>query len=1182
MNHTSTPVSRVRKSGLPPLRRKDDNSIVNKLMNGRNAVALLLTSCVLACWPTPAFAQTQTTGRIAGTVKDQKGALIVGADVKVTNEDTGEARQTTTNGEGSYSVSALPPGNYQVAIAARGFAPAHFAARVIITETTPVDAELGFSLDTITVEVGSPLVQSAGPQLGRIVDSRAVSELPLAARNFTQLLGLSTGTATALPDNGTIGRNAQNVSVNGARFTQNNFQINGIDANGIGGRGARLADPAPETIAEFKVQTSLYDATFGRAGGGNIQIVTKSGTNNFHGALYEYFSNDALNANNPFLKAAGARRPVLKRNYFGGTVGGPVRRDKIFFFASYQGIRERNGISNSISSNVLIAPGLTDDRSEQRLRTTFNLPSINPTAFKLLNARSALGEFLIPTPQVNGRYSGSSVSRSREDQFNANTDFRVTQNNWLAVKFFFAQTPQTLALLGAANVPGFPVAQGVANRLLSVQDVHTFNSRVTNEARFGFNFSRRDVTTQQAIRDADIGITRSTAAAFPGLPLIGIASNAGGVMFGTSALQDTKSTAPVTTFADTLSIARGSHFIRAGGEIRYYQSNFDAPALTRGVINFNTFTDFLQGRTSSTAPTTLANGITERNLRATDYNFFLQDDWKFSSKLTLNLGLRYELDLPPYDTKGRISTFDPSLYQPRLLVNAAGLPQGPPIGGIVQAGNPILQYDLPDVPNVGKRVLRSVDPNNFGPRVGFAYAPFDSGRLVLRGGYGIFHSRSGFVSINNSLFSPPFYLQTFSANATIENPFVSPGSPVLLPAQDQFPILVPGSSLFGFTFDRNNRTPYVQQYNLSAQFLLKKNMLWEVAYVGTRGLNLLRQVAINQARLASPQRPIINAVTNSITTNTPNNAQLRAPFQGVLPGNGQSGFLQDQSTAQSTYHSLQTSLTKRLSSGLQLLASYTYAKSIDNASGGNPATGTGGGETSSVPGDQLDNRANRGVSDFDRTHRFVLSFLWDLPRLAFARRSTVGRALLSNWQTSGVVTAMSGAPIDIIDGGAGTFYFGSGGVARPNWAPGATRNSATSNIPPGYFFNPLAFARPTVLTGQLIPSSNGTATAGATGTDFGNVGRNVLRGPRQTNVDFSVIKRFPIKESRNIEFRAEFFNLFNHVNFANPLSNLNAVSSSGGSIDPNTGQVTRPGDFGRIISTSNNPRIIQFAAKLNF
>ncbi len=1137
-------------------------------------MVLPLVVCLTLISTSSALAQTQTTGRITGTVKDQNGALIIGAEVKVTNEDTSEAHQTKTNEQGSYSLSLLPPGNYQGTITAHGFAPAHFTAKVTITETTTVDKELGFSLDPITVEVRSQLVQSEGPQLGRVVDSRAVSELPLAARNFTQLFGLSTGTATGLSDNGIIGRNTQNVSVNGARFTQNNLQINGIDANpGIGGRGARLADPAPESIAEFKVQTSLYDATFGRAGGGNIQIVTKSGTNNLHGALYEYFSNDALNANNPFLKAAGAHRPVLKRNYFGFTVGGPVRRDKIFFFASYQGIRERNGISNSISSNVLISPGLTGDRSEPKLRTTFGLPSINPTALALLNARSARGEFLIPTPQANGRYSGSSISRSREDQFNANADFRVTSNNWLAVKFFFAQTPQTLALSGAANVPGFPVAEEVANRLLSVQDVHTLNSLVTNEARFGVNFSRRDVATQQAIRDADIGITRSTAGVFPGLPLIGIASNAGGVLFGTSALQDTKSTAPVTTFADTLSIARGRHFIRAGGEIRYYQSNFNAPVLTRGVINFNTFTDFLLGRTSLA---TLANGITERNLRTADYNFFIQDDWKFSQRLTLNVGLRYELDLPPYDTQGRISTFDPALYKPRMQVDSRGNPVGPPIGGFVQAGNAIPQYDLPDVPNVSQRVLYSIDPNNFGPRLGFAYAPLDSGRLVVRGGYGIFHSRSTFVSINNSLFSPPFYLQTFAANSPLDNPFVP------LPSQDQFPMIVPGLPLFGFTFDRNLRTPYVQQYNGSVQIMLTKDMLWEISYVGTRGLNLLRQVAINQARLASPQRPIINEVTGVvITTNTPGNAQTRAPFQGMLPGNGQSGFLQDQSTAQSVYHSLQTSLTKRLSGGLQLLASYTYAKSIDNASGGSASTGAVS-ETSGILGDQFDNRANRGVSDFDRTHRLVLSFLWDLPRPAFARRSTVGRSLFSNWQATGIVTAMSGAPIDIVDSGAGTFYYGPGGIARPNWAPGATRNTATSSVPAGYFFNPFAFARPVVLVGQLIPSSNGAATAGAPGTDIGSVGRNVLRGPRQTNVDFSMFRRFPLNESKTIELRAEFFNLFNQVNFANPISNLNAFASSGGNIDSNTGRIINPGDFGRIITTSNNPRIVQLAVKFNF
>ncbi|MGI9066334.1 MAG: hypothetical protein ACR2HX_08020, partial [Pyrinomonadaceae bacterium] len=358
-------------------------------------------------------------------------------------------------------------------------------------------------------------------------------------------------------------------------------------------------------------------------------------------------------------------------------------------------------------------------------------------------------------------------------------------------------------------------------------------------------------------------------------------------------------------------------------------------------------------------------------------------------------------------------------------------------------------------------------------------------------------------------------------------------------------------------------------YNASLQYALSQDLLLEVAYVGTRGHNLFRNVRINQARLASTQQPIVNAVTGQvITTNTPDNATLRAPYQGA----DIAGFQQFQYTAESAYNSLQMSLTQRLSKGLQLLASYTYAKSLDNASG------QGEIDTSTILGNQFDDRANRGISDFDRTHRFVLSYLWDLPRPAVAARSNAGRLLLSGWQVAGIITAMSGQPFDIVDSAAGSFYFGqNSGLSRPNWAPGATRDTATSNVPPGYLFNPFTFVRPVVQTGQLIPSSNGTAVAGATGTDLGNVGRNVLRGPGQTNVDFSIIRRFPFGESRNIEFRAEFFNLFNHVNFDNPISNLNAAFP-----DQNTGEILNPGDFGRITSTSNNPRLIQFALKLNF
>lgn len=1155
-----------------------------------NAVLVLICLLVL-CRPS-AFAQNQTTGRIVGTVKNKNGAVISGAQVIVGSKTTGEERIVTTDDQGNYTVALLAPGIYRVTVTANGFNSAVFnSVQVVITETTVVNAELnvvGVIVDPVIIRI-TPLIQRDGPQLGRTVDSRAVSELPLASRNFTQILALSPGTSVALPDNTALGRNSQNVSVSGARVTQNNFEINGIDANNLATNAASsVAVPAPESILEFKVQTSLYAATYGR-GGGNVQAITKSGGNLFHGAVYEYFRNDALHANNPFLKAAGVSRPKLQRNVFGGLLGGPIKAERLFFFISYQGTRERNGASpNSLTSNILISPGLTNDRSPQTLLATFrprvspNGPPatfINQQALALLNARLPNGQFLIPTPQPDGHYSGSATSSYREDQFTTNVDYRPSEKDWLAVRFFFSNAPQFLALpSGSVNVPGFGADQELNNRLFSLQHIHTFGPRTINEARVGYSSIFLDTFGQNPLLDSHLGIKRANANSYPGLGLIRIGPvGTNAVAIGNAGTNvDAQNKQSSITLVDILSLTHGPHSIRAGTQIIHYRNDLAANNNRRGAITFQSFNNFLLGLATSSV---YGDGINSRVLRATDYNFFFQDDWKLSRKLIINLGVRYELDLPPYEKSGALSTFDQALYKPRMEVDSSGNPVGPPIGGFVQAGNVIPQYDLPDVPNVGKRLLTSVDPNNFAPRLGFSYSPLDSEQLVVRGGYGIFYSRPSTSYIGIAINAPPMYtIRRSPAGATV--PVADPFFP--LPSQDQFPTFVEGVALAGQVFDRGLRTAYFHQYNASVQFALSRNLLLETAYVGTRGFNLIRDIAINQARLASPQHPIINAVTGQvITTNTPaaTNVALRAPYQGVEVGN----FLQIQSTAQSTYNSLQISLTKRLSKGLQFLAAYTFAKSLDNASGGSDSAGEVR-DTINIAGNQLDNRANRGVSDFDRTHRLALSYLWDLPRWDFAARSNAGRLLFSNWQVAGIITAMSGLPIDIIDGGAGSFYGLSGGnnaLMRPSWALGATTATATSNIPAGYFFNPFAFVRPIVLAGRLIPSSNGTATAGATGTDFGNLGRNVLRGPRQINVDFSVIKRFPFRDSKNIELRAEFFNLLNHVNFANPISNLSAVPST--SIDPNSGRIIgSSGDFGRIISTSNNPRLIQFAIKLNF
>ncbi|MFN8004081.1 MAG: carboxypeptidase regulatory-like domain-containing protein [Acidobacteriota bacterium] len=836
--------------------------------------AFIATVCLLIIGNSLTLAQSQTTGRITGTVNDEKGAVIAGAEVTVTNKATGEARVVSTDSEGHYSVPLLPPGTYQVAIKSAGFKKAvSDNVKVVITETTAVNADLsvGGTEESVTVSAASPLVQTDSAQLGRVVDARAVAELPLATRNFTQILGLSPGAATYLPDHTSVGRNSQNISVNGARVTNNNFQINGVDANSMGTNSApSLSVPAPETIQEFKVQTSLYDATFGRSGGGNVQAVTKSGTGEFHGAVYEYLRDDAFNANSPVLKSVGGARPELNRNVFGFTIGGPGIKDKLYFFGSYQGMRENNGASpiNSLSSNVLIAPGLTDDRSEAKLLSTF-FPSapagtrLDPTALALLNFKLGNGQYLIPTPGANGRYSGSAVSKFQEDQMNANFDWRINQNNSLAFKFFLSNAPQTLVLPsflgGGPNVPGFGNFQKNNNRLSVLQYTRVFSPNVINEARIGYNFIRVDAFPQEPLNDKDIGIKRANADIFPGLGLIRIAPAAGGIVFGTSATIDVQAVSPSTTVSDTLSITKGGHTVRLGAEFRYNENNYTLNFFTRGQVDFLSFQTFLQGQALLSV---FGSGNGDRSLRAHDYNFFFQDDWKVTSKLTLNLGVRYELDLPPYDTRGRIATFDPTLYKARPLSNTLTTGLLAPLAGFVEAGNAV--KDSPDIPNVGKRVLNSIDPNNIAPRIGFAYTPFASGKLVVRGGYGMFYSRTSFQYLTLNVIAPPTYVFGSRLGAPLVTTPLPLSDPFFAaPPQSAFPTLVPGVALSGNLFDRNIRTPYLHQYNANVQYQLAKDLLFEAGYVGTRGLNLFRQVAINQARLASTASPIVNEATGA-------------------------------------------------------------------------------------------------------------------------------------------------------------------------------------------------------------------------------------------------------------------------------------------------------------------------------
>ena len=1123
----------------------------------------LIAAFLWALFPTPAH--SQTTGQITGTVRDAQGAVIVSAVIQLENSATSERRTTASDPFGNYALAFLPSGVYELIVSSRGFATGRFNnLRVGASQITTVNVVLSVASTSFEVTVSDtpPLVQSDGPQLATELEAKAISNLPLPTRNFLQLATLAPGVSVELTNNNAIGRNSPNFFVNGARSEQNNLQINGVNANDIYGHDfAAVAIPAPESIQEVVVQTSMYDASLKSAGGANIQVSTKSGTNQVHGSVYGYFRNDALNANDANLKEAGVGRPALRRHVYGAMLGGPLRKDRAFYFLSYQGTRSVNGATDqSIYKSVLIAPGITNDRAEATLLRIFQpvLPdgspatSIDPISLALLNAKLTNGQYLIPTPQqADGRVSGTALSTYHEEQFNANFDFHPSTQDTLAAKFFFADAPEFDALggfapgevaFGGTVLPGFGLYLENDNRLLSVSHVHTFSPATSNQVNVGYNFLRNHAIPQESLLDSSIGIQRSTAADFPGLPNILLDRQNGAASVGSEWI--TLNNAATTTWsaADVLSLHRGGHTIRLGGEFRRYWWDVHANVNAYGEIDFPTFNDFLIGNSDFSS---IGVGLSHRRFRTSDYNFFGQDDWKLSQKLTLNLGLRYELNLPPYETNGLIGGFDPARYRPRTEIGSDGLPVGPPIGGIVMAGNS--QYVLPDVPRVGKRVVNSVSPRNFGPRLGLAWSPIDSGRLVLRGGYGIFYSEPSFFYLAWDYFSPPFYQNFVSSGHTFANPFPS------VPAEGSFPLIQTGYPLATSPFDPNLRTPYFQHFNASLQYGLARDTVLQVAYVGTRGLRLFRAVAINQARIASLNHPITNQVTGEvITANTNENAALRAPMQGV----DSAFFTLNQSNGQSTYHSLQARLNRRLDRGLEFQGSYTFSRSIDDGS-------FPGLDTSAIVGNQLAARGNRGLSDFDRTHRFTGYFMWDVPEFRFAHNSTAGRLLTSHWHVSGIVTVMSGLPIDLFDAGGGSLYGLAG--ARPNWAPGANRRGALSNIPPGYSFNPAAFVSDEVPPGQAIPSAHdATALAPEGGTDLGNVGRNLLRGPSQSNIDVSMAKRFSLTESKDLEFHADFFNLLNYANRDNPVSDIGVA------------------DFGRIVSFSSSPRIVQLSLKFNF
>jgi hypothetical protein len=1078
------------------------------------------------------------TGQLTGTIVDPNNASIPNAKIKLINQSTTQSRDLTTKDSGDFAFTLLPPGSYKLEVTANGFNTVQIDdLRINITQTTSITVHLDPAAvaSIVTVNADAPLVQQESSQVGRVIEGNTIRQLPLPTRNFQQLLTLSPGTSAGVSNNTDLGRGDSIITVNGQRTTSNNVRINGIDANAVGTNGTpNIAAPASDSLQEFIVQTSLYDASQGRNAGGNVEAVTRSGGNEFHGNAYYFFRNKALNENDFFLKLARQPTPVLTRHQFGGTLGGPMVRDRVFFFGSYQGTRETNGASlNNSLLFPFMPPQLRDNnRSAVALQETFAVTP-NPVAVTILNAKLPNGQFAIPSATTaSGLTPISAISRYTENQFNANFDVKLSDNHTLSSKNYSARNPTTQANFnfaalgnGPTQLPGAGADLVLVQTLISLTDTYVLSPNLVNQARVGYSRLRNTSTPDEPFTAADLGISSPLQNLFPGAPTLIVT---GLFTFGSSPFADQSSRINAFTGADTLSIVTVNHHLRIGGEYRRSQLNFFFNSFSRGQITFASFNDFLAGNGLSI----IGSGVFDRAVRINDLSGFFQDDWKFKQRLTLNLGVRYDFYGFPSEQRGRFVNFLPDQFRQGTLA----APAGPPNGFVQAEGGA-----LAGVPEVASTIVPS-DKNNVSPRAGFALRLNDSGSLVLRGGYGIYYDRFSARFANTQLLNYPYFALAVGLPGllrTFANPFIPVPQPGAFPLNPTIPSplspLAPlvGVPISGLFVDPELSTPYVQQYNANVQWELFKDYLLEVGYVGSKGTKLLQVVSLNQ--------PVYNRAANVFF----------APLGTALGTQKMvaSGIQQAQTSSNSRYNSLQVSLTKRFSSGLQFLAAYTLGKSTDYYSGA-PVN-----ELIPTPGDQSNWKLNYGPSDYDRRHRLVTSFVYDLPKF-----SVRAKRLLNDWQINGILTLQTGTPFSIIDSPNLAI------IQRANFAAGASNFLTSGDIESrlDQYFNTSAFvlSRPILGGGNLGTPNNPTFDPD---NPFGNTPRNFLYGPGQKNLDLSVVKFIPVRETVRAELRTEFFNIFNWTNFANPNSNI-AV----------------PATFGRITATSSGPRVIQFALKVSF
>jgi hypothetical protein len=1082
----------------------------------------------------------EVTGSIRGLVLDPSGAGVPNAEVTATHVETGLVRVAHSESDGSFVLVLLPLGHYRlVAVAAnfKKYVREGIAVSVNQSASVTVKLEIGSEQQQVQVTADAPLIESATTSLGQTVYEREILDLPLNGRNFSQLGLLQPGVAPITPGLAAAGgslRNGQPYSVNGQRPESNTFLIDGA-SNFNGVDGGFVLKPPIDSIAEFKIFTHTANAEFGSAAGSTTNLVTRSGSNEFHGSAWEFVRNDLFDAANFFENADGFPKSKYRQNQFGAAVGGPIRRDKTFFFGYYEGFRNRQGET----INKVRVPSLLErqgDFSESGpLLNLFDpngpaalpgskVPFIDPTAQKVMalyplpNATDANG--------VLNLYNTSQVLRDDEDQFGVRIDHYLSPRDTLMFRYMFLDGTRFDPLSpSGAGVPGFPVGEDHRTQNVLVQLTHSFTPSMVWITRLTF-------LRNKFLYDEHLNHTSPASLGFEYPSTLDVATGPPFIQFaggGYASIGD-----PITGPRDTiennlgtlnsLTWVRGRHEIKFGADYHRDQINVINGIASNGFFVFipaplsNALANFLIGQPllflQGGGDQPDGTGDLSRGLRGNSFNFYAQDTLKVSSGLTLNLGLRYDLIFPYTEIRNRQNLFIPGLESVRM-------PDAPP--GLVYAGDPGIPPGL-----------ISTETKAFAPRVGLAWDPTGSGQWHISAAYGIFYDPyyNGQGGPLQTPISAPPYLRTpqLLFPGSLSNPFAN-GNPFA----SSF-----GGTMTLLTLDPNLRLPYAQDWNLAIEKSFGVDWLLEVGYVGTKGTLLPRFVEGNPSiplagQTWAEQQQDIDAQRHYCLPTAAGNCNYSSV--GLISG-----------VANSSYNALEASLRKRFGDGFGFLASYTYSKAIDDVSSFNIT----GSASQPVAGENdlaqnpFNLAAERGRSMFDARHRFVLSYQWEVP--LWQRPQNWYQHILGSWQLNGITTFMSGTPFTVVDQSynydapeiTGFSAFRPNMVGNPNSGPKTVEQ----------WFNTGAFRRLDLAT----------TPAGVYGTE----GRNVVEGPGFAQWDFSAFKGIRVGESKSLQFRAEFFNLFNRANFRLPATDI-----------------SNPATFGQI-QQALQPRLIQFALKFLF